>query len=67
MIKKHTQAPIVVGFGIRDTETADRALNLGADAVIVGSRLIEEMGKGLEVGFTFIDKMVGGIAKGMGK
>jgi len=34
--------PIGVGFGIRDAETA-HALSLTADAIVVGSRLVEEI------------------------
>jgi tryptophan synthase alpha chain len=41
-IRAHTALPIAVGFGIRDGESA-RALSRFADAVVVGSRLIEEM------------------------
>jgi tryptophan synthase alpha chain len=41
-IRIRTSLPIAVGFGIRDGESA-RALSRLADAVVVGSRLIEEM------------------------
>jgi tryptophan synthase alpha chain len=34
--------PIGVGFGIRDAETA-RALSVAADAIVVGSRLVQEI------------------------
>ncbi|MOA18392.1 tryptophan synthase subunit alpha [compost metagenome] len=34
--------PIGVGFGIRDAETA-RAISTAADAVVVGSRLVQEI------------------------
>lgn len=34
-------APLAVGFGIRDAATALRVVELGADAVIVGSAIVE--------------------------
>jgi len=41
-IRKHTQLPIGVGFGIRDAETAQRIASI-ADAVVIGSRLVQEI------------------------
>jgi len=41
-IRKHTRLPLGVGFGIRDGETA-RAIGRAADAVVIGSRLIQTM------------------------
>ena len=41
-IRRKTALPLGVGFGIRDGETA-RALGSVADAVVIGSRLIQEM------------------------
>lgn len=41
-IRARTGVPIAVGFGIRDAQTA-AAIGQFADAVIVGSRLIEEL------------------------
>lgn len=43
-IKAKTNLPIGVGFGIRDGETARRVADV-ADAVIIGSRIIQEMEK----------------------
>lgn len=39
-IRQHVQIPVGVGFGIRDAETA-RAIGRSADAVVIGSRLIQ--------------------------
>lgn len=39
-IKRHTDLPIAVGFGVKTGEQA-RALAQGADAVVVGSALVE--------------------------
>jgi tryptophan synthase alpha chain len=41
-IRRQTSLPVGVGFGIRDGETA-RAVGAVADAVVIGSRLIQEM------------------------
>jgi tryptophan synthase alpha chain len=43
-IRRKTKLPLGVGFGIRDGETA-RAIGATADAVIIGSALIQEMEK----------------------
>jgi tryptophan synthase alpha chain len=43
-IRGRTKLPLGVGFGIRDGETA-RAVGATADAVIIGSALIQEMEK----------------------
>jgi tryptophan synthase alpha chain len=41
-IRKHTQIPVGVGFGIRDPETARRVGRV-ADAVVIGSRIVQEI------------------------
>jgi len=41
-IRQHTGLPVGVGFGIRDAATAGRVARI-ADAVVVGSRIIEEI------------------------
>ncbi|MFZ6846537.1 tryptophan synthase subunit alpha [Undibacterium sp. RuTC16W] len=41
-IKKHVKVPVGVGFGIRDGATA-RAISTLADAVVIGSRIIQEL------------------------
>jgi tryptophan synthase alpha chain len=41
-IKAQANVPVGVGFGIRDAESA-RAVARVADAVVVGSRIIQEM------------------------
>ncbi|HYA76718.1 MAG TPA: tryptophan synthase subunit alpha [Burkholderiaceae bacterium] len=41
-IRAHTTLPVAVGFGIRD-ETGARALARVADAIVIGSRLVEEI------------------------
>ncbi|HTN48797.1 MAG TPA: tryptophan synthase subunit alpha [Burkholderiaceae bacterium] len=42
LIRKHAQVPIGVGFGIRDAASAV-AVAAVADAVVIGSRLIQEL------------------------
>jgi len=44
-IRLHVKLPVGVGFGIRDAEGA-RAIAAHADAVVIGSRLIQEMEQG---------------------
>src|SRR5690606_4525936 len=41
-IRRYTPLPVGVGFGIRDAETATRIASV-ADAVIIGSRLVQEI------------------------
>ncbi|WP_293764576.1 tryptophan synthase subunit alpha [uncultured Aquitalea sp.] len=41
-LRAHIQVPIGVGFGIRDGATA-KAISVTADAVVVGSRLVQEI------------------------
>jgi tryptophan synthase alpha chain len=41
-IRKHTELPLGVGFGIRDPETARRIASV-ADAVVIGTRLVQEI------------------------
>lgn len=46
-IKKHTDLPVAVGFGVRTPEQA-RAIAAGADAVVVGSALVEAVRTSLD-------------------
>jgi tryptophan synthase alpha chain len=41
-LRSHIKVPIGVGFGIRDAQTA-RAVSRIADAVVIGSRLVQEI------------------------
>jgi tryptophan synthase alpha chain len=43
LIRKHVSLPVGVGFGIRDAQTA-RAISRVADAVVIGSRIIQLIG-----------------------
>jgi tryptophan synthase alpha chain len=45
-IKRHTKLPVAVGFGVRDAATA-RAIAEGADAVVVGSALVDALRRSL--------------------
>jgi len=44
-IRRHVALPVGVGFGIRDAASA-RAIAMHADAVVIGSRIIEEIEAG---------------------
>jgi tryptophan synthase alpha chain len=48
-IRKHTSIPVGVGFGIRDGETARRVGQV-ADAVVIGSRIVQELEAGAPSG-----------------
>jgi tryptophan synthase alpha chain len=48
-IKRHTKLPIAVGFGVRTADHA-AAIARGADAVVVGSALVEAVRQSLENG-----------------
>jgi tryptophan synthase alpha chain len=45
LIRRHIALPVGVGFGIRDAASA-QAIALHADAVVIGSRIIEEIETG---------------------
>jgi tryptophan synthase alpha chain len=42
MVRRHCSLPVGVGFGIRDAETAEAVARI-ADAVVVGSRIVNEI------------------------
>lgn len=44
-IRAHTSVPVGVGFGIRDGETARRVAQV-ADAVVIGSRIVQDVASG---------------------
>jgi tryptophan synthase alpha chain len=46
-IKRHTNLPVAVGFGVKDAASA-RAIAQGADGVVVGSALVEALRKSLD-------------------
>ncbi len=46
-IKRHTDLPVAVGFGVKNAASA-RAIAGGADGVVVGSALIDALGKSLD-------------------
>jgi tryptophan synthase alpha chain len=48
-IKRHTALPVAVGFGVRTAQAA-AALARGADAVVVGSALVDALKKTLDPG-----------------
>jgi tryptophan synthase alpha chain len=64
-IREKTGLPVGVGFGIRDAETAGRVAAI-ADAVVVGSRIIEEIEKSTpETACANVKALVSGIRRGM--
>ena len=70
-IKCHTKLPVAVGFGVRDAARA-RAIAEGADAVVVGSALIEALrdsldrdGKATKVTVKAVVDLVASLAEGV--
>lgn len=59
-IKKSTNLPIAVGFGVRTPEQA-KALAAGAEAVVVGSAIVTTIEKSLGEGGRATGKTVGGV------
>jgi len=60
-IRQHVALPIGVGFGIRDGATA-RAVAEVADAVVIGSRIIQEIENvGAEKAVAAVETFVAGI------
>ena len=45
-IKRHTDLPVAVGFGVKNAESA-RAIAAGADGVVVGSALVDVLRQSL--------------------
>jgi tryptophan synthase alpha chain len=58
-IRSHIRIPIGVGFGIRDGETA-RAIASVSDAVVIGSRLVQEIES------SPADKLIGNVSSLIG-
>ncbi len=48
-IKRHTSLPVAVGFGVKDAASA-ASMARGADAVVVGSALVERVRTSLDAG-----------------
>jgi len=64
-IREKTGLPVGVGFGIRDAETAARIARI-ADAVVIGSRIIEEIEKSTpETACANVKVLIAGIRAGM--
>ena len=65
LIREKTGLPVGVGFGIRDAATAARIAGI-ADAVVVGSRIIEEIEKSTaETACANVKAMVADIRRGV--
>lgn len=45
IIKERTELPVLIGFGISGAEQARNMIELGADGVIVGSKILDIIGK----------------------
>jgi len=47
-IKRHAKLPVAVGFGVKTAQNASDIAGSGADAVVVGSALIDRLSKSLD-------------------
>ncbi|HEX6957184.1 MAG TPA: tryptophan synthase subunit alpha [Ferrovibrio sp.] len=56
-IKKHTQIPVAVGFGIREGRRAAEIAAI-ADAAVVGSALVERIGEAKDKGLDPVEHML---------
>jgi tryptophan synthase alpha chain len=70
-IKRHTGLPVAVGFGVRDAVSA-AAIARGAEAVVVGSALVEKVrtsldaaGKATPATVTAVTRLVADLATGV--
>lgn len=45
-IKKETDVPVVLGYGIKNTDRVREAVSLGADGVLVGTSMVEYISQG---------------------
>jgi tryptophan synthase alpha chain len=64
-LRSHIQLPIGVGFGIRDAQTARAVAHL-SDAVVIGSRLVQEIETSApDMLLANVRGLVGGIRKAM--
>jgi tryptophan synthase alpha chain len=70
-IKRHTSLPVAVGFGVRDAASA-AAIARGAEAVVVGSALVEKVrlsldaaGKATPAAVTAVISLVAELAAGV--
>jgi tryptophan synthase alpha chain len=60
MIKKSTNLPVVIGFGVKTPEQA-KAIAAGADGVVVGSALVTQIEKSLDAQGKATGKTVSGL------
>jgi tryptophan synthase alpha chain len=59
-IKRHTALPVAVGFGVKSAKQAE-ALAAGADAVVVGSALVNSIAGTLRMGGSATQETVGAV------
>ncbi len=69
-IKRHTDLPVAVGFGVKSAEQAEAIAGGGADAVVVGSALVNavrdnqgQTGGAVKAVHDLVGELAGGIAR----
>ena len=60
LIRKHTELPVLVGFGIKNAETA-KAIGKDADGVVIGSVLVNTMAENESATDEVLCKALGGV------
>ena len=64
-LKAATDLPIIVGFGVKTPERAEQIASV-ADGVVVGSAIVDQIGKGASVAevLAFVKSLADGAHKG---
>ncbi len=62
LIRRHSDLPIGVGFGIRDAASAHAVAQV-ADAVVIGARIIEEIEAAPERAVHAVERLLGGLRR----
>lgn len=57
IIRKNSNVPVVIGFGIKNAETASQFAKIGADGVVVGSKIVDEINQAA-IGDNSVEKIV---------
>ena len=64
-LRKISDLPIVIGFGIQDENQAQQFKNIGVDGVVIGSAIVKEMSKNISCDqiLTNVEKKVAQFSK----
>lgn len=64
-LRKISDLPIVIGFGIQDENQAQQFKNIGVDGVVIGSAIVKEMSENISCDqiLTNVEKKVAQFSK----